>query len=178
MLRRLGIGANQSEHPVRVLRATGPDFLTVNDELITVEYCLGLQTCKVGAGTGLRIPLTPLGFAGNDFRDMSLALFVGTHFQDGRSDHRQTHAGGGRQCLNASHFFRKHFLMGRIQATTAVFGRPRRGSPAASQGAVAPFDCSVGAIELIGILKVNGAQSHFLGAVGFQPVSGFFAERV
>ena len=178
MLRRLGIGANQSEHPVRVLRATGPDFLTVNDELITVEYCLGLQTCKVGAGTGLRIPLTPLGFAGNDFRDMSLALFVGTHFQDGRPDHRQTHAGGGRQCLDTRHLFCQHFLVGRIQAATTVLGGPGWGSPAASQGAVAPFDCCVGAIQLVGIFKVDGAQSHFLGAVGFQPVSGFFAERL
>ena len=70
----IGIGSYQCKHPVSVLGAGGPDFLAVDDKMISFKHCSGLQTGKVRPCPWFTIALTPGNFAANDFRDMPLFL--------------------------------------------------------------------------------------------------------
>ena len=59
VLRRLGIGAHEAEHPVGVLRARRPDLLPVDDELVAVELGARPERRQVGARARLGVALTP-----------------------------------------------------------------------------------------------------------------------
>ena len=63
MFRRVGIGADEAEHPVGVLRARGPDLLAVHHELVADDLRARAQGGQVGARAGLGVSLAPISSA-------------------------------------------------------------------------------------------------------------------
>ena len=66
----------------------GPNFLTVQHPLITIEFGLSLQTCDVRAGARLGEHLTPHRARRNIVGHELTLLFFGTEL----TKHRQAHA--------------------------------------------------------------------------------------
>ena len=49
VLWRLGLCSNQAKNPIADVRRAGPDFLTIDDPLIAVEFRFGGEASKVTA---------------------------------------------------------------------------------------------------------------------------------
>ena len=86
MLGRIRISADQQYLPVRTVRKAGPHFLAVNDKIITINHCAGLESRQVGAGTGLRISLTPNLFGSEHLRQKAVFLLFGAERHQGKAN--------------------------------------------------------------------------------------------
>ncbi|CAI8235022.1 MAG: Uncharacterised protein [Alphaproteobacteria bacterium] len=49
----LAAGAHKAEHPIGMLRQSGPNLMAINDIFIAIQFGFGFQTGKVRTGTGL-----------------------------------------------------------------------------------------------------------------------------
>ena len=97
MLRGVGVGAGEQDHPVGVLGAGGPDLLAVDDVVVAVADGAGLEGGEVGAGAGLAEALAPDGLARRACRaGMLLLLLLGAVGDDGGAGHADADAAGPR----------------------------------------------------------------------------------
>ena len=53
------VGSNQSKHPIGVLSAGCPGFLSVDDKMVTLQDRFGLQSRQVRSCAGLTVSLAP-----------------------------------------------------------------------------------------------------------------------
>ena len=129
VLRRVGIGARDHEHPVGVVRLAGPDLLSVEDELVAIRNGARLQRCEIGAGVWFAVPLAPDDLAGRDARQVLRLLLVVAVEDDRRAEITD---GGGVDDRRArvAHRLVVNDLIPVRQFETAVLLRPRRRDPA------------------------------------------------
>ncbi len=124
MLGRLGVGAHQAEHHVCVLRARGPDFLAVDDELVADDFRARFQRSEIGARAGLRISLAPDFFGGENFRQVALFLFLVAPRNKRRPEHAEPRPADVVRRLGAHHLVVDDRLAHGIHRLPAVFLRP------------------------------------------------------
>ena len=130
VLRRLGIGAHQAEHPVGVLRARGPDLLAVDDELVADELGAGAQRRQVGAGARLGVALAPDLVGGEDLRQVAPPLLLGAVRDQRRPDHLDAHHADEARRARAHHLLVDDRLPHDVGALAAVLARPAHGDVA------------------------------------------------
>ena len=92
MFRRLEISPNQREHPVGVLRAGRPNFLTIDNEVVAIDDRFGLQCCQIRPRARLAVALAPIDLTANDFWQMSLFLFLGAKLEKRGANHAESHS--------------------------------------------------------------------------------------
>ncbi|GCC49733.1 hypothetical protein chiPu_0033885, partial [Chiloscyllium punctatum] len=63
-----GIGPDQAEDPVGVLRQRGPGLVAVDDVVVAIAHRFGANGGEIGAGARLRIALAPPVLAGENPR--------------------------------------------------------------------------------------------------------------
>src|SRR5713226_4138921 len=76
VLGRARIGAGEEKHLVGILRAGCPDFRSVNNEVIALEFGARLQTREIGTGARLGIALAPDIVAREDARKIMFFLLL------------------------------------------------------------------------------------------------------
>ena len=85
MLRSVRVGPCEQEDVVRELRLGRPDLLAVDDPLVAVELCAGLERGEVASGIGLGESLAPCDRPVEDPRDERLLLLLGSPLKDRRA---------------------------------------------------------------------------------------------
>ena len=84
----IGIGADEEEAPVSILRHRGPCLLTVHNIMVAIADCLCAQRSKVRTCARFRIPLAPPIVAGQDTGQELCFLLRRTECVDDGADHR------------------------------------------------------------------------------------------
>src|SRR5882757_1007653 len=104
------------------MRQTRPYFLSVDNEVVTVENSARLQAREIGTRGGLGITLTPDLFAGEHRREMTFFLLFAAEMHDGRADtiDRKLISAVQRQS-EAQHFILIDRLIDHVGAATAPF---------------------------------------------------------
>src|SRR5439155_17088444 len=74
MLRRLRISTRQQDTHIRDVRHTGPDLLPIDDKIIAVLDCPGLQRGQIRARVRLRKALAPDLLGAQNAWDIALFL--------------------------------------------------------------------------------------------------------
>src|SRR5581483_3546322 len=74
VLRRTGVCPRQEQAKPGVLGVRGPHLLTVDDEIVPLLNCSGLQRRDVRPSVGLRVTLTPDFFGIENSRNVALLL--------------------------------------------------------------------------------------------------------
>src|SRR3990167_7463019 len=87
-----GVGANETEAPVRPLGARRPNLLAVDQIVVALVFASRLQGSQIRAGPGLRVALAPLNFAAADGRNVLQLLFFGAVLEQGRAEHHDAHS--------------------------------------------------------------------------------------
>ena len=175
------IGAHQAENPVGLVGVTGPDFLAVDQVVITLVLGPGGQAGEVGARVGLGVALAPADFTAGDFGQMFQFLLLVAEMEQRRAQHGDAETVEWRARADPGHLLPQDFQFLLVEATTAVFLRPVRHGPAARRHAVAP-DFLVGMVDLgiapavIVIIETLDGCAHGSRAVFLQPGSCFLAE--
>src|SRR5262245_49425336 len=90
MFGRFSVSANELQAPIRVLRKTGPDFLSVNYKVVAVTNCFCIERRQVTAGVGFREALTPDLFTGKDRGEISRLLLRSADGDYGWADERKS----------------------------------------------------------------------------------------
>ncbi len=111
VLRHVGIGANEREHPVGVLRTRRPDLLAVDQEVIAAIFRACAQAGEIRTRARLAVTLTPAHFAANDRRNVAALLIFGAEFEQRRADHRRAHAHQRRARFDAAHLLDEHDVL-------------------------------------------------------------------
>ena len=133
-------GARQAEHVGGVLGEGRPGLLTVDDELIAIGDCLGLEAGQIRAGIRFGISLAPDFLAGANFWQITRALFRGAVADQQRADHLDAQVGCACD-TPALLFLNEYQQLCRRQSHAAMLGRPCRRDPAlARQFEVPGFD--------------------------------------
>ncbi len=70
---------------------SGPDFLTVYNEVIPVDHSTSAQIGQIRPGTGFGISLTPDVFAAKNTRQPVILLRLRSELDNQRTDHLNTH---------------------------------------------------------------------------------------
>ncbi len=78
MLGRFGVGPHKSEERVSGVGRRSPDLLAVEDKLISIPSCFGLQGGQVRARSGFGIALRPRDFGCEYGRQIPPPLILGT----------------------------------------------------------------------------------------------------
>src|SRR5690606_19637423 len=107
----------------------GPDLLAVDDVLVTLSDCAGLQRRQVGARARLGVALTPEDVTGKDRRQVLAFLLLGAVGVDHRPDHREAERAEPRRVRRLI-FFAPDVTLGGSPAGAAIFLRPCRRDPA------------------------------------------------
>jgi hypothetical protein len=130
VLRRLRVGADETEHPVGVLRPGGPDLLAVHDELVPDDRGARAERCEIGARAGLGVSLTPDVVGGEDPRQVSLPLLLGAVRDERRSHHLDAHHADQPRGPRANHLLVDDGLAHDVGTLAAVLGGPAHGEVA------------------------------------------------
>ena len=169
-----GIGANEEETPIGMLRHRRPGLLAVDAVIflavITGETLgAGAQRCKIGTGAGFGITLAPPILATQDARQELGFLFRRAEGVDHRANHRQAerHQAHG---IGSGGLFRPDITLGGGPAGAAIFGRPRRHDPALLVQHLVPgeeiflrhFLALVNLLIEIGGIMVADESTHFV----------------
>ena len=123
-----GVGADEAEDVIGKLGMGGPDLGTVDDIVVAILDRRGLETRQIRAGTGLRIPLAPVVFAGQHARQVVRLLFLGTVLEEYGREHTQAE-GNQTWRTGLRKLFVKNVLLGNRPARTTMFNRPGRYRP-------------------------------------------------
>src|SRR4051812_2878080 len=84
MLRRIAIGAHEQFLPIGDRRETGPQLLTIDDQMVAIDDRAGLQGREIGPGLGLGETLAPHHFTAQDLGEVEvLVLLAGPTDQRG-----------------------------------------------------------------------------------------------
>src|SRR3954468_7562057 len=148
MLRRVRVGASEEEAVVGMVALGGPDLLTVDDPLVTVEHCRRLQAGQIRAGVRLAEALTPTHRAVQDLGKELLLLLLRAPLQDRRTDQGVTEEVRSQRRLRAGELLRQHNSLHRRQSLAAVFGGPRGADPTTFEEFGRPR-----AVELLALLR-------------------------
>ena len=119
----IGIGADEEEAPVCILRHRGPCLLTVHDIMVAIADGLCAQRSKVRTCARFRIPLAPPIVAGQDAGQELCFLLGRAECVDHGSDHRQT-KWHGADAICCSEFFGPDETLRCGPASAAIFDRP------------------------------------------------------
>src|SRR3954453_22106390 len=126
----------------------GPDLLTVDDPLVTVEPCRRLQAGQVRAGVRLAEALTPTHRAVQDLGKELLLLLLRAPLQDRRTDQGVTEEVGPQRGLRAGDLLGQHNSLHRRQSLAAVLDGPRGTDPTTFEEFGRPR-----AVELLPLLR-------------------------
>ncbi|CAB4806709.1 unannotated protein [freshwater metagenome] len=85
MARRLGVSAEQTEHPITECTARCPRLLSVNDPAaaLIVACCSALDASKIRTGIGFRPTLTPQVIGRGHARKKTRLLLIGSVLKNG-----------------------------------------------------------------------------------------------
>src|SRR6516165_8147409 len=125
----LRIGADEREHPVRVMCPGRPNLMPPHHEMIARERCPGRQAGEVGARAGLGIALRPDHGARNDGRQMLRLLCGGPELHEDGADMIETLSRQMRRA-DARHLLGHDELFVERGAHSAILLRPVRRDPA------------------------------------------------
>ena len=125
----VGVGPTHDEAPIRPLCTRGPDLLTVQDPLVTLELGAGLHTGEIRAGVGLGIALTPDLIARQNFRQESLLLILGSKMDQRRTEQSFTDMSHTTGPPGPSVFFVKNHLLSQRATATAHTLWPTHSDP-------------------------------------------------
>ena len=181
MLRRLRIGADQTENPISLIRSRSPDLRAIDYVLVAVLHGPRLQAGEIRPGIRFAVPLTPPDLATGDLREMFTLLLLRAEFQQCRADHADAHALQRRSRVDPAQFLLKDQMLFGVETSTAILGRPGGNRPAflghdlqPLLGFRIPVRCMPAAPdELVGRHRRADARR----AVLLQPATGFFPER-
>ena len=125
-----GVGADQAEYPVGMLRERGPGLVAVDDVMVAVAHRLGAEGSEVGAGAGLGIALAPPVLARENPRQKLLLLRLIAERIDDGTDHgdaerQRRHRAGARGLL--------------FEDETLVIDQPGPPYSFGQSGAIQPF---------------------------------------
>ena len=169
-----GIGADEEETPIGMLRHRRPGLLAVDAVIflavITGETLgAGAQAGKIGTGAGFGITLAPPILATQDAGQELGLLFRRAEGVDHRANHRQAerHQPHG---IGSSSLFRPDIALRRGPTSAAIFGRPRRNDPALLMQHLVPgeeiflrhFLTLVNFLVQIGGIMVADEGTHFV----------------
>ena len=123
MLRRLRLGAHKAKHHIGKLRRRGPNLLTVNHKIITIDHRGGTQRCEVRSCPRLGIALAPNHLAGQRRADIFFLLFLRPQFQKCRHQHINTLTGNAAGHFRPSKLLSHNTRLQRIRlgAVAAIF---------------------------------------------------------
>ena len=146
-LGHIEVRSDEAEHPVRVMRARGPDLRAVHKVVVALVLGARLQGSKVRTGVRLGIALAPTVLAARDLGKMARLLVLGAVFEQCRTDHGETVSAEGKRRPRREHLFSEHVLLvgGHIRA--AVFLRPGGGRVAVLEARLGPTPRVVGIVE-------------------------------
>ncbi len=130
VLGRLGVGAHQAEHPVRLVGVRSPQFVTIHHEVIAINQGTGSETREIGARARLAVTLAPHHLIAGDAREMPQFLFRSAALEQHRPQQRQPRADRRRSHANAAELLGQHAGLIIIQPGAAVFLRPGGRQPA------------------------------------------------
>ena len=130
--------AGQTEHPVRLVRAAGPDLFAVDDIGLAVQDRAGAQRGQVRPCAGLGIALTPAFAVVDDVRQEPLLLLGRPVGEQDRRQHAHPHAANLRRqvCLRCLPF--PDVALGWGPARPTERRRPPVGGPAALKHGAMP----------------------------------------
>ena len=126
---RLFVGTRQHVDVRRVVRHRGPDLAAVDDVIIAIRHGFGAQTGQIRTGIRFGIALAPGRIAGDDLRQILLALRVVAETDQRRADHGQSLVGHAAD-TGAFSLLKINQQLRRRQPHAAVFTRPVRRNPA------------------------------------------------
>ena len=89
----IGIGSGEEDAERCVLRATGPDLLTVDHELVAVAHRTSAEAGEVAAAARFAEQLAPELLAGQHRRQVALLLLVGAGVQQCRARPTRSRSG-------------------------------------------------------------------------------------
>ena len=108
MLGRIKIRSHQTKHPIRVLGTGCPDFLAIDQEVISLIFGTASKACQIGPGAWLTVALAPGSTAFRNHCQMPLLLLLGTEFQQCRAKHSRAHINQRWTRANLIHLFKEH----------------------------------------------------------------------
>ena len=172
-----GIGAHQQKAPIGEMRARGPHFLTVDQEMVALVDRAGAQAGEVGAGARLGIALAPDLVAGQDFRQIALFLFLAAPVDQRRAEQVHADRAGQDRRAGAEILLVEDNLLHEAGAAPAIVLRPGDADPAGRMhlllpGAAALQRLAIGRDTLV--LRILDLE--VVGQVGFEPGAELAAE--
>ena len=168
----LGVGADQKEHPVRVLCVCGPHLGTVDDVMVAFARGAGAQRGEVGAGAGLGKALAPPVVQIGHPRQEALLLFLRSKMRNDRAAQVGVHAVRQRGRRGFELLAQDETLDGRPVLATP-FDRPVRHRPAFGVELAMPVDD----VLLVGDLAVDQLLLQLGRQVRPDPGPNLVAER-
>ncbi len=92
VLRLVRGGARQHEDVVREVALGGPDLLTVDDPLVTVEHRTTAEVAEIAARRRFAVTLAPQVLPAQHLREVVVLLLLGPPLQHGVAEHADTEA--------------------------------------------------------------------------------------
>src|SRR5215471_10980570 len=111
-----------------MVRHAGPDFLPIDDKLVTVLHGPCLQRAKIGAGIGLAVALAPDRLATEDAREVLLFLLFCAVAHD-RWPQEACRVTAYHRCIAIRQLLVKNKLFPEWPVKPTVFLRPGDGQP-------------------------------------------------
>ena len=124
VLRRVRVGAHETEAPVGVLRAGGPHLLAVHDELVAVFDGAHREGGKVAPRVGFAHAEAPADLGAQRRQRPPFTLFGRAVVDDRRRHDRQALRVGGAADLAPRELLEIDHLLGRVGVAPAELGRP------------------------------------------------------
>src|SRR5690554_2935696 len=158
-----GVSTYQTENPIGVLAQGGPGFLTIDNIVIAIAHCTGLQGGQIRPCAWLGVALAPPVATIKDARQV-MGLLLGSAKLDNHWRHhidpKRDQPGGSRRRT----LLLENMLFHYTPAGAAILHRPVGGIPAAAVKYRLP--------ALVILLRQLLAKPHFvsniLGQLGFQ----------
>ena len=117
----------------------GPHLLTIDDPLISVKYCGGLQACKVATTVWFAESLTPTHLAAQNLWQELFLLLFRSPLQQCWTNESVAKEVCAHWSLRVCELFCKHNTLQCAQTFAAVFRWPRCTNPTASEQLAWPF---------------------------------------
>ena len=124
MLARFRVRLDQKYCPISLVGTAAPYLLPIDDKIIAVLYCPGLDISHVRAGFRLRVKGAPYLLGAEDFRNKAFLLFLSAVSQDSRSAPTYAVAISRTRCAVLCHLLVENYLLHEAGTATAVFFGP------------------------------------------------------
>src|SRR5579885_2099818 len=181
VLGRLRIRPHEAEDPVSLVGIRGPDFRSVNDEVVAAILGARLQRGEVGTGSRLRVTLAPSNFAARDLGQMLALLLLVAVLQQRRPEHPDAEAVERRAAAERAHLLAQNLGFLVRKTTAAILPGPFGNGPTLRRHPLQPYALCLGledpfASAPAGVFLALGRLAHLGRAIRLEPCAGFLAK--